>query len=78
MKQAADGALFLHPLPAVHDSSSQLAKKVIEVTGRKYPHAAKGEFSASNEVFYSTYSHVFDSYENRLFALKALFLVTLK
>ena len=78
MKQAADGALFLHPLPAVHDASSQLAKKVIEVTGRKYPHAAKGEFSASNEVFYSTYSHVFDSYENRLFALKALFLVTLK
>ena len=78
MKQASDSALFLHPLPAVHDASSQLAKKVIEVTGRKYPHAARGEFSATNEVFYSTYSHVFDSYENRLFALKALFLVTLK
>jgi ornithine carbamoyltransferase len=78
MKQADDNALFLHPLPAVHDASSQLAKKVIEVTGRKYPHAAKGEFSATNEVFYSTYSHAFDSYENRLFALKALLLVTLK
>lgn len=78
MKQASDSALFLHPLPAVHDASSVFAKKVIEVTGRKYPHAAKGEFSATNEVFYSTYSHVFDSYENRLFALKALFLVTLK
>jgi ornithine carbamoyltransferase len=78
MKQADDNALFLHPLPAVHDASSALAKKVIEVTGRKYPHAAKGEYSASNEVFYSTYSHVFDSFENRLFALKALLLVTLK
>jgi ornithine carbamoyltransferase len=78
MKQADDNALFLHPLPAVHDASSELAKKAIEVTGRKYPRAAKGEYSVTNEVFYSAYSHVFDSYENRLFALKALLLVTLK
>jgi ornithine carbamoyltransferase len=78
MKQADDNALFLHPLPAVHDATSELAKKAIEVTGRKYPHAAKGEYSTTNEVFYSAYSHVFDSYENRLFALKALLLLTLK
>jgi ornithine carbamoyltransferase len=78
LKNADDQALFLHPLPANHDASTQLSKKVMEVVGRKYPHAAKGEFSVSNEVFYSTYSRVFDSFENRLHALKAVLYATLK
>ena len=51
--------LFLHCLPAFHDTSTEVTKSC-------------GALEVSDEVFESRYSKVFDESENRMHTIKAL------
>ena len=61
----ADGRLiFLHCLPAFHDSSTEATRET-------------GALEVTDEVFESKYSKVFDESENRMHTIKALFVSAL-
>ena len=56
--------IFLHCLPAFHDNQTQMTKDC-------------GALEVTDEVFESSFSHVFDESENRMHTIKALFVSAL-
>ena len=66
-----DGTLFMHCLPAFHDSNTVVGAQMIDHTGM-----ADG-LEVTDEVFESDASIVFDQAENRLHTIKALLVATL-
>lgn len=71
MKQTGnDDALFLHCLPAFHDSNTSVAAMVKERYGLD-------EMEVSDEVFRGKHSVVFDEAENRMHTIKAVLVATL-
>ena len=70
MKNAAEGAIFMHCLPAFHDLGTAIGKEIGEKFGKEY-------LEVSNEVFESEASVVFDEAENRMHTIKAVMAATL-
>lgn len=70
MEIAAPTAIFLHCLPAYHDTETQIGAKIAERFGIT-------EMEVTDEVFESPQSHVFDEAENRMHAIKAIMYATL-
>ena len=62
--------IFLHCLPAFHDTNTAIGLKVSEKYGLS-------EMEVTDEVFRSHYSKVFDQAENRLHTIKAVMVATL-
>ena len=60
-----DDVIFLHCLPAFHNTETELAKKFPDIC------------EVSEEVFESKYSKVFDQAENRMHTIKAVMVATL-
>ena len=71
MSHAADNAIFMHCLPAFHDTHTTVAQEIEKKFGLS-------EMEVTNEVFESDASKVFDEAENRIHAIKAIVLATLK
>ncbi len=71
MKNAADNAILMHCLPAFHDTETTVAKDIEAQFGLT-------EMEVTNEVFESAQSRVFDEAENRMHAIKAIILATMK
>ncbi|HNW81395.1 MAG TPA: ornithine carbamoyltransferase [bacterium] len=62
--------IFLHCLPSFHDLDTKVGKEVFEKYGIK-------EMEASDEVFRSRHSKVFDEAENRMHTIKAVMCATI-
>lgn len=62
--------IFLHCLPAFHDTNTVYGKDIAEKFGI-------GEMEVTDEVFRSDYSKVFDQAENRMHTIKAVMAATL-
>ncbi len=62
--------LFLHCLPAFHDTETEIGKEIYEKYGIK-------EMEVTDEVFRSKHSKVFDEAENRMHTIKAVMVATL-
>lgn len=62
--------IFLHCLPSFHDLETKVGKEVFEKFGIK-------EMEASDEVFRSRHSKVFDEAENRMHTIKAVMCATI-
>ncbi len=71
MNNAKSNAIFLHCLPAFHDTNTKIGKEI----GEKF---ALTSMEVTDEVFLSSKSKVFDEAENRLHTIKAVMLATLK
>ena len=71
MDLASPDAIFMHCLPAFHDLNTTVAQEIFERFGLK-------EMEVTDEVFESSRSKVFDEAENRMHAIKAIILATLK
>ena len=67
---AAPDAIFLHCLPAYHDTKTAIGTKIAERFGIT-------EMEVTDEVFEAPYSRVFDEAENRMHAIKAIMYATL-
>ena len=61
---------FMHCLPAFHDLNTKIGKEIFEKYGLK-------EMEATDEVFNSNSSIVFDEAENRMHTIKAVMALTL-
>jgi ornithine carbamoyltransferase len=70
MDNAAEGAVFMHCLPAFHDHKTTVGKEMGERFGR-------AEMEVTDEVFESPASIVFDEAENRMHTIKAVMAATL-
>lgn len=70
MDNAAEGAVFMHCLPAFHDLKTVIGRNVHEKFGLE-------EIEVTDEVFESSQSVVFDEAENRMHTIKAVMLATL-
>lgn len=70
MKNAGEGAVFMHCLPSYHNLDTTIGKDVGERFGRTY-------FEVSDEVFESSQSIVFEEAENRMHTIKAVMAATL-
>jgi ornithine carbamoyltransferase len=66
-----DGALFMHCLPAYHDTKTAIGQRIADDYG------LTDGVEVSNEVFESASSIVFDQAENRLHTIKSVLLETL-
>jgi ornithine carbamoyltransferase len=62
--------IFMHCLPAFHDTETAIGREVFETYGLK-------EMEVTDEVFRSRSSVVFDQAENRLHTIKAVMVATL-
>ncbi|HPG35718.1 MAG TPA: ornithine carbamoyltransferase [bacterium] len=62
--------IFLHCLPSFHDLNTKVGNEVFEKYGVK-------EMEASDEVFRSKHSKVFDEAENRMHTIKAVMCATI-
>ncbi len=62
--------IFLHCLPAYHNTETENGKKIYEEYGL-------AEMEVTDEVFESKYSKVFDQAENRMHTIKAVMTATL-
>jgi ornithine carbamoyltransferase len=62
--------MFLHCLPAFHDTKTTVGLEIFEKYGLK-------EMEVSDEVFRSKHSAVFDEAENRVHTIKAIMVATL-
>jgi ornithine carbamoyltransferase len=62
--------IFLHCLPAYHNTETENGKKIYEKFGLD-------EMEVTEEVFESNYSKVFDQAENRMHTIKAVMTATL-
>jgi len=62
--------IFLHCLPSYHNKDTENGMKIYEEYGLE-------EMEASDKVFESTYSTVFDEAENRMHTIKAVMVATL-
>ncbi len=71
MNAAANNAIFMHCLPAFHDTKTTVAQDIERQFGLT-------EMEVTNEVFESAASRVFDEAENRMHAIKAIVLATLR
>lgn len=71
MDCAADNAIFMHCLPAFHDTETTVAQDIEKQFGLT-------EMEVTNEVFESGASKVFDEAENRMHSIKAIVLATLR
>lgn len=71
MENAADNAIFMHCLPAFHDTHTTVAQEIEKQFGLT-------EMEVTNEVFESDASKVFDEAENRMHSIKAIVLATLR
>ena len=67
---ANDTAIFMHCLPAYHDTNTRVGQRVYEQFGLK-------ELEVTNEVFEGPRSVVFDEAENRMHSIKAIMKATL-
>ena len=75
MDKTKDTTIFMHCLPAFHDTKSKLAQKVLA----KLPKDMDFDgMEVTDEVFRSEKSMVFDQTENRIPAVKAILYSTLK
>lgn len=70
MEIAGPHAVFLHCLPAYHDTKTEIGAKIAEIFGIT-------EMEVTDEVFESAVSRVFDEAENRMHAIKAIIYATL-
>ncbi len=70
MNNAAQGAIFMHCLPAFHDLKTKIGKTINEKYGIT-------EMEVTDEVFESEASVVFDEAENRMHTIKAVMAATL-
>ena len=70
MKNAAEKAIFMHCLPAFHDTNTGIGKEMGEKFGMT-------EMEVTDEVFESAQSVVFDEAENRMHTIKAVMAATL-
>ena len=70
MKNAGEGAVFMHCLPAFHDLNTGIGREI----SRKY---GLDEMEVTDEVFESAQSVVFDEAENRMHTIKAVMDATL-
>ena len=70
MALAKPDAIFLHCLPAFHDTKTTVGAQIAERFGIT-------EMEVTDEVFESTQSRVFDEAENRMHAIKAIMYATL-
>lgn len=70
MELAGPDAIFLHCLPAFHDTKTTIGAKIAERFGIT-------EMEVTDEVFESPASRVFDEAENRMHAIKAIMYATL-
>ncbi|MBQ8719676.1 MAG: ornithine carbamoyltransferase [Clostridia bacterium] len=70
MAHAAEGAVFMHCLPAFHDLNTKIGKEM----GKKFGIEA---MEVTNEVFESDASIVFEEAENRMHTIKAVMAATL-
>lgn len=71
MALANEGAIFLHCLPAFHNTETKMGEDTAKKFGVK-------EMEVSDEVFESESSKVFDQAENRMHTIKAVIYATLK
>lgn len=71
MNAAASNAIFMHCLPAFHDTKTTVAQDIERQFGLT-------EMEVTDEVFESPESKVFDEAENRMHAIKAIVLATLR
>ena len=71
MANAADNAIFMHCLPAFHDTKTTVAQEIEEKFGLT-------EMEVTDEVFEGPQSRVFDEAENRMHSIKAVVLATLR
>ena len=71
MKNAGDGAVFMHCLPSFHDLNTGIGKQIKDKYGLD-------EMEVTDEVFESDRSIVFEEAENRMHTIKAVMLATLK
>ncbi len=65
-----DDVIFLHCLPAYHNTDTENGKKIYEEYGLE-------EMEVTDEVFESKHSKVFDEAENRMHTIKAVMVATL-
>ena len=70
MKNAAEGAVFMHCLPAFHNLETVIGKEI----GDKF---GISSMEVTDEVFESEQSIVFDEAENRMHTIKAVMAATL-
>ncbi len=70
MSKAAEGAVFMHCLPAFHDLNTKIGKEM----GEKFNISA---MEVTDEVFESSASIVFEEAENRMHTIKAVMAATL-
>ena len=70
MDNAAEGAIFMHCLPAFHDLKTKIGKEIYEKFGIT-------SMEVTDEVFESAQSVVFDEAENRMHTIKAVMAATL-
>lgn len=70
MALAKPDAIFLHCLPAYHDTGTDIGRTIAEKFGME-------ELEVSDEIFESASSKVFDEAENRMHAIKAIMYATL-
>ncbi len=70
MSLAAEDAIFLHCLPAYHDTKTAIGAKIADKFGIT-------EMEVTDDVFESAQSRVFDEAENRMHAIKAIIYATL-
>ena len=70
MDNAADNAVFMHCLPAFHDTKTQVGAEIAEKFGIT-------EMEVTDEVFESEQSIVFDEAENRMHTIKAVMAATI-
>ena len=62
--------IFLHCLPAFHDTKTQYRQEIFENHGLT-------EMEVTDEIFRSEHSRVFDQAENRMHTIKAVMAATL-
>jgi ornithine carbamoyltransferase len=65
-----DDCIFLHCLPAFHDTNTEIGQEIFEKYGLK-------DMEVSDQVFRSKHSKVFDQAENRVHTIKAVMVATL-
>lgn len=69
-EKAKDNAIFMHCLPAYHDTNTKVGQEVYKKFGLT-------ELEVTNEVFEGPRSVVFDEAENRMHSIKAIMKATL-
>ena len=70
MDNAGEKCVFMHCLPAFHDTKTTTGKEIFEKFGIS-------EMEVTDEVFESSQSIVFDEAENRMHTIKAVMAATL-